>query len=72
MNKTQKVLQHLEEKGSISPWEAIKEYGETRLGAKIFNLKKKGYNIVTKMEGFKDRYGDKSRFARYYLIKEKK
>ena len=32
----------------------------------------KGYDIRTEMEEFTDRYGDKSRFARYYLIKEKK
>lgn len=70
MNKTQKVLQHLEEKGSITSWEAIKEYGATRLSGIIYNLKDKGYDIITEMEEFTDRYGDKSRFARYYLKKE--
>ena len=38
----------------------------------LYLAKDKGYDIRTEMEEFTDRYGDKSRFARYYLIKEKK
>ena len=71
MNKTQKVLAHLQEKGSITSWEAIKEYGATRLSGIIYNLKDKGYNIITEMEDFTDRYGDKSKFARYLYKGEK-
>lgn len=70
MNKTQKVLAHLQEKRSITSWEAIKYYGATRLSGIIYNLKDKGYDITKKMEDFTDKYGDKSKFARYYLKKE--
>lgn len=42
MTKTQKVLNHLRENGSITSWEAIQQYGATRLSAIIFNLRKKG------------------------------
>ena len=52
---------------SVSSWEAIQLYGATRLSAIIFNLKKKGYNIISKRKSFIDRYGDKSQFAVYYL-----
>ena len=72
MNKTQKVLAHLQEKGSITSWEAIKEYGATRLSAIIFNLRNKGCDIRTSIEEFTDRYGDKGRFARYYIVKKEK
>ena len=71
MNKTQKVLEHLQQKGSITSWEAIKEYGATRLSAIVFNLRDKGYEIDTNMEEFTDRYGDKSRFAKYIYRGEK-
>ena len=37
MNKTKAVMLHLQEKGSITSWEAIKEYGATRLSAIIYN-----------------------------------
>ena len=64
MNKTQKVLLHLKQYGSITSWEAIQEYGATRLSAIIFNLRDKGYKIVSKEETFTDRYGDKSSHLR--------
>lgn len=71
MNKTQKVLAHLQERGSITSWEAIKLYGATRLSAIIFNLKEKGYIIITETEERIDRYGDKIRYARYFYRGER-
>lgn len=71
MTKTKAVMLHLEEKGSITSWEAIKEYGATRLSAIIFNLRHKyGMNIVSEPYEFIDRYGNKSSYAKYVLIKE--
>jgi hypothetical protein len=67
MTKTDKILCHLELEGSITSWEAIQEYGVTRLSAIIFNLRKKGYNIVSVPYEFTDRYGDKSTYVRYKL-----
>ena len=71
MNKTKAVLIHLEEKGSITSWEAIKEYGATRLSAIIFNLRKKyKMNIETEKVEFTDRFGSKASYAKYILRKE--
>lgn len=70
MTKTQKVLNHLRENGSITSWEAIQQYGATRLSAIIFNLRKKGIEIKSEMVQFTDRYGDNSTFAKYVLISE--
>ena len=71
MNKTKAVLKHLEEFGSITSWEAIKEYGATRLSAIIYNLRHKyGLDIVSEIVDFTDRYGNKSNFAKYVLKKE--
>ena len=39
------ILWHLKKYGSITSYEAIKEYGATRLSAIIFNHRKDGYNI---------------------------
>lgn len=71
ITKTQKVLNHLKEYGSITSWQAIQEYGATRLSAIIFRLRNLGYEIETKEEQFTDRYGDKSYFGRYYLKESK-
>lgn len=70
MNKTKAILLHLEEKGSITSWEAIKEYGATRLSAIIYNLRH-NYNlsIESREVSFKDRYGNNSSYAEYILVK---
>lgn len=71
ITKTKAVLQHLEEFGNITSWEAIKEYGATRLSAIIFNLRHKyNMNIVNETIDFVDRYGSHSSFAKYILIKD--
>ena len=56
------ILGHLLTGGAITPLEALKMYGCMRLGARIWDLKKMGYKIKTKM--VKD--GDK-RYAEYSL-----
>lgn len=71
MNKTKAVLLHLEEKGHINSWEAIKEYGATRLSAIIYNLRHH-YNldIINETVEFVDRFGTKSHYDNYILIKD--
>ena len=46
MNKTKAIQLHLIEKGTITSWEAIKEYGATRLSAIIYNLRNKYYGGI--------------------------
>ena len=71
MNKTKAVLLHLEEYGSINTWQAIKEYGATRLSAIIYNLRHRyNLNIQNERVDFVDRYGDKSHYDNYILVKE--
>ena len=67
MTKTQAVLEWLQTHASISSMEAIQSFGATRLSAIIFNLREKGYNIETVWCEGVDRFGNKMRFARYYL-----
>lgn len=67
MSKTEKVAMHLLEKGSITSWEAIQEYGATRLSAIIFNLRKRGMDIRTERVDFTDRFGSKAYYAKYIL-----
>lgn len=39
MTQTERIIKRLKEHGSITPLEAIKEYGITRLGARIWDLR---------------------------------
>ncbi len=71
MNKTKAIMLHLQQYGSITSWEAIKEYGATRLSAIIYNLRYKyDMNIQNETIEFIDRYGTKSSFVKYIYIKE--
>ncbi len=67
MNKTKAVLQWLQTGAGISSMEAIKQFGATRLSAIIFNLRKRGHDIETVMVDGRDRFGNPTRYARYYL-----
>lgn len=63
------VLEHLLKYGSITTWEAIQQYGITRLSAVIFILRKR-YNIKTEKVSFVDRYGRSGMFAKYVYAGE--
>lgn len=65
----EEILNHLIHFGSITSWEAITEYGATRLSAIIYNLKNKGYNIKTTSLTVKTRYGRNTTIAKYTLHK---
>ena len=65
--KLQKVLEHLQKNNTITSMEAIDLYGATRLSDIIFNLRKKGYIIETKMIDTIDRYGNPCHYGKYIL-----
>lgn len=62
-----KILRYMKEHGSITPVDALREFGCMRLAPRISDLKDDGYRIETVTESASNRYGDKVRYARYYL-----
>lgn len=61
-----RIEQYIKERGSITSWEAIKEFGITRLSAVIYILRnERDLEIETRFETMKNRYGDPVTFARY-------
>lgn len=67
MTQNERILRHLHDFGSITQSEAYNEYGCQRLGARIWELKRAGYQIDRKMEQSKNRYGERVTYARYTL-----
>lgn len=63
----ERVLDYMQEFGSITSFEAFKDLGVTRLSAVIFDMKKDGVEIYGKMETCKNRYGDAVSYKRYSL-----
>ena len=68
--RDKRIYDHLVEFGSITSWEAIKEYGCTRLADAIYNLREKGIRISTYKEQSINRYGERITFAKYVLVED--
>lgn len=62
------ILKYIHDYGSITPLEALKEFGCMRLASRINDLKNQGYNIVSEKVSIKNRYGKKVSFAKYSII----
>lgn len=68
MTQQERVLDHLKTHGSITPLEALSEYGIYRLSVAIWRLRKQGYPITTvEMEGV-NRFGETVKHGKYILL----
>ena len=70
MKKTNKdrVLEYIQQFGSITSLDAFKDLGNTRLSASIWLLRHEdGLEIESITESMKNRYGDTVSYFRYYL-----
>ena len=63
--KTKKVLEYLQTNGSITTIDAFMLFRATRLSAIIFNLRKYGYEIISKPETYTNEDGITSYYVRY-------
>lgn len=70
MNRAQRVYQYLKDFGSITPLDAVRDLGYTRLAAAIFEVKRDGHKIKTTIESGKNRYGQAIHYARYSLAED--
>ena len=70
MNKptqNERVLRYMQDYGSITQLDALREFGCMRLASRISDLKRQGYNIQVSMESGKNRYNEKISYARYRI-----
>lgn len=67
MTHADSILRHIQHYGSISPREALEYYGCMRLGARIYDLKRRGYHIVAEREEGLNQRGEKCHWARYRM-----
>ena len=73
MTKTarDRVFHHLEKYKTITSWEAIQNYGITRLSEYIRQLRRDGYVIASNWTENVNRYGDKVKYVIYELKEER-
>ena len=67
----QRILDHLEKYGTITSWEAIRDYGCTRISEYIRQLRADGCLIINVTEKGTNRFGEKTNWVRYTLVEGK-
>lgn len=67
LNQREMIIRHLEAFETITPMEAMQEYGIMRLASRIDELRKEGYIIDTEMVHGYNRFTEKTRYAKYSL-----
>ena len=66
LNKTQqRVYDYIKEFGSITSLQAFKDLGETRLSARIYEMREKGIKIDSEDVIVKNRFKEKRRVSKY-------
>lgn len=70
MTQTQQIYEHLSRGGSITPLEALSDFGCFRLASRISELRKAGYPIVVERVKGKKPNGEPMSYARYSLRME--
>lgn len=63
-----RVLQYMQDFGSITSYEAFTELGVVRLASRIHDLTRKGYRIASKFIERQNRYGESCRFKKYWIM----
>ncbi len=64
MTQNQEILRHLKNGLTLTPKQALRQYGTMRLAARVFDLKQQGHDIradIIKVNG--------ARVARYSLVR---
>jgi len=71
MTQKEQILTHLKEHGSITSWDAIMEYGVTRLSHQIYCLRNEGFIIPDNRIQVETRLGKTTNISKYTLRDEK-
>lgn len=67
--KFKKLKEYIKKKKNIDTWRAIELFGETRLSARIFDLKnKENWEFTHTDVNKKDRYGNTVHYRLYKLV----
>ena len=67
MDQHTRILRYMETHKGITPMEAFYELGITKLATRIGEMIRNGIEIVKMWEEGTDRYGNPTRYRRYFL-----
>ncbi len=65
--QNERIIDYINTFGSITQLEALQDLGIMRLASRVSDLKKQGYNIISKTEAVKNRHEETCYIKRYSL-----
>lgn len=65
--QAQRVLDYIDQFGSITQYEALKDLGIMRLASRVSELNKQGHNITGRMITVKNRFGENCHVKQYSI-----
>lgn len=65
--QNQRILDYIDQFGSITQLEALRDLGVMRLASRISDLRKQGFPIKSEIESVENRFGEKCHIKRYMV-----
>lgn len=65
--QNERILKYMNDFGSITQIDALRDLGVMRLASRISDLRRRGYPIESRAEAVKNRYGEKCHIKRYSM-----
>lgn len=66
-NQRQIVMEHLQKYGTLTPLEALYEYGIMRLASRVCELRKMGAKIEDETIYYTNKLGQQKHYSKYFL-----
>ena len=67
MTQCERIIDYINEFGSITPMQAFSDLGITKLATRVSEMKKEGIEFDQEMVESKNRFGEKVSFMKYSL-----
>lgn len=67
MTQNERIMQYMREFGTITPMQAFRDLGVTKLATRISEMRREGIRIKKEPIKTKNRYGESVRYMKYSL-----
>ncbi len=70
MKQSERITKYINEFGSITPLDAYRDLGITKLATRVSKMKKDGVKFYQRMEKGQNRWGEPTNYMRYAFKEE--
>ena len=69
MSQNGRIIDYMQKNGSITAMDAMNDLGVMRLASRVHEIKESGIGVERVMQEGVNRFGEVTKFARYFLVK---